>query len=189
MPSSTLRWERVDVATKKPGKNSVKRKELPDEGRTGEKRKELAGLFFILCTFFLFISLATFAPADISAAKYPANDPVANKGGKVAASIGYFLLSNVGWAAYLVLFFAAFWSFKVFFRRSLTGLPVKLFSVVISVLALSTFLSLVTLIGGLQNIAPSSGGVYGKAIELLLTEHLGVAGAGLAGAGSPARSS
>jgi S-DNA-T family DNA segregation ATPase FtsK/SpoIIIE len=152
----------------------------PDGGGMGEKKKELAGLFFILCTFFLFISLVTFEAGDITAAKFPANDPVENKGGKVGAAIGYFLLSNFGWAAFLVLFFAAFWSFKVFFRRKLSGLPVKLFSVVVSVLALSTFLSLVPLVGGLQNIAPSAGGIYGKALDLVLTEHLGVAGAGLA---------
>ncbi len=152
----------------------------PATGQAGEKKKELAGLFFILCTFFLFISLVTFEAGDIAAAKYPANDPVENKGGKVGAAIGYFLFSNFGWAAYLVLFFASFWSFKVFFRRNLSGLPVKLFSVVISVLALSTFLSLVPFVGGLQSIAPSPGGVYGKALDLLLTENLGMAGAGLA---------
>ncbi len=159
---------------------SKKTETKPTEGQTSEKRKELAGLFFILCTFFLFISLATFEAGDIADAKFPSNDPVENKGGKVGASIGYFLFSNFGWAAYLVLFFSAFWSFKVFFRRNLSGLPVKLFSVVISVLALSTLFSLVPIIGGLQSIAPSPGGVYGKAFELLLTEHLGVAGAGLA---------
>jgi len=145
-----------------------------------EKMKEVGGLFFILCALFVFLSLVSFDSGDVAGAKYPANDPVANKGGKIGAAFAFFLYSNFGWSAFLLVLFAGFWSFKVFFRREIAGLPVKLVAVVVSLLAASTLLSLQKIASGLASIAPGPGGIYGRALEILLRENLGGAGAWLA---------
>lgn len=148
-----------------------------------EKLKELGGLFFFLCAMFVLISLVSYAPGDIREIKYPPNQPLHNKGGAIGARIAFGLLSGFGWAAYLLVFFVGFWSFVVFFRRQLAGLYVKLIAVAVSVAAASTLLSLQGIVTaaavGLSGTAPGVGGVYGKAFELYLVDHLGVAGAWL----------
>lgn len=145
-----------------------------------EKLKELGGLFFILCATFVFISLVTFDAGDVPGAKFPPNQPLQNKGGKIGAVLAQALLTNFGWAAYLLVGLAAFWAFKVFFRRALGGLPVKLISAGVSLLAASTLLSMQHVIGGMSAIAPGAGGVYGKALELVLVRNLGTIGTCLA---------
>jgi S-DNA-T family DNA segregation ATPase FtsK/SpoIIIE len=148
-----------------------------------EKLKELGGLFFFLCAMFVFISLVTYDAGDIREIRYPANSPLHNKGGMIGARVGYGLLSGFGIASYLLVFFIGFWSFVVFFRRKLDGLYVKLVAVLVSVFAAATLLSLQGLLRvgsfGLGGTAPGLGGVYGKTFEILLVNHLGVAGAWL----------
>ena len=148
-----------------------------------EKVKELGGLFFFLCAMFVFISLVTYDAGDIREIKYPPNTPLHNKGGAIGARVGYGLLSGFGIASYLLVFFIGFWSFLVFFRRKLAGLTVKLIAVLVSVFAAATLLSLQGLLPastcGLAGTAPGLGGVYGKAFEILLVNHLGAAGAWL----------
>jgi S-DNA-T family DNA segregation ATPase FtsK/SpoIIIE len=149
-----------------------------------EKVKELGGLFFFLCTMFVLISLVSYDPGDVREIKYPPNAPLANKGGAVGAAVSYALLSSLGLAAYLLVFFTGFWSFMVFFRRKLEGIYVKLVAVAVSVFAAATLLSLQGVAGtksfGLAGTSPSLGGVYGKAFDLFLVAHLGTAGAWLA---------
>jgi S-DNA-T family DNA segregation ATPase FtsK/SpoIIIE len=149
-----------------------------------EKVKELGGLFFFLCTLFVFISLVSYDAGDIREVKYPPHAPLHNKGGLVGARLAYALLHGFGLASYILVFFTGFWSFLVFFRRKLEGLPVKLVSAGVSVFAAATLLSLQGLLPassfGLAGTAPSPGGVYGRAFEILLLNHLGKAGAWLA---------
>jgi S-DNA-T family DNA segregation ATPase FtsK/SpoIIIE len=148
-----------------------------------EKVKELGGLFFFLCTMFVFISLVSYDAGDIREVKYPPNAPLANKGGLIGARLAYAMLHGFGLASYLLVFFTGLWSFLVFFRRKLEGLTVKLVSVAVSVFAAATLLSLQGLLApsafGLAGTAPGLGGVYGKAFEILLVNHLGGAGAWL----------
>lgn len=149
-----------------------------------EKAKELGALFFVLCSMFVLIALATFDAGDVAGVKYPVNQPVRNKAGAIGAHVGYFLLRNFGLAAYLVALLAGFWSFSVFFRRRVEALGLKLAGAVITLLAGAALLSLQPVIGagsfGLEGVAPGAGGVYGKAMELVLVENLGTAGAFLA---------
>ena len=148
-----------------------------------EKMKELGGLFFFLCTMFVFISLVSYDAGDVVGIKYPPNSPLQNKGGAVGAWLAHGLLSGLGLAAYLMVFFVGFWSFTVFFRRRLEGLGVKLISAAVSVFATATLLSLQGVFEsaafGLEGTAPGPGGVYGKAFEIFLVGHLGLAGAWL----------
>jgi S-DNA-T family DNA segregation ATPase FtsK/SpoIIIE len=149
-----------------------------------EKVKELGGLFFFLCTMFVFISLVSYDPGDVREIKYPPNQPLVNKGGAIGARIAYGLFSGFGLAAYLLVFFVGFWSFVVFFRRKLAGLYVKLVAVAVSVFAAATLLSLQGVLRpasfGLAGTAPGLGGAYGTAFEFFLVDHLGGAGAWLA---------
>ncbi len=149
-----------------------------------EKVKELGGLFFFLAAMFVFISLVTYDAGDVSEIRYPQNAPMANKGGVIGAHLSHALLSSLGLSAYVLAFFIGFWSFKVFFRRKLDGIAMKISAVAVSVFAAATFLSLQPVFGadtfGLAGTAPGLGGVYGKAFELSLTGHLGSAGAWLA---------
>ncbi len=157
---------------------------LPSRVPVREKVKELGGLFFLLCALFVFISLVSYDPGDVREIRYPVNAPPANKGGAIGAGVAHALLAHFGLAAYLVVFFAGFWSFRVFFRRKLDGIYVKLVAVAVSVFAASTLLSLQDVAGpaafGLGGTAPGLGGAYGEAFELLLVNHLGAAGAWLA---------
>ncbi len=157
---------------------------LPSRVPVREKVKELGGLFFFLCAMFVLISLVSYDPGDIREIKYPANSPLLNKGGAVGARAAYALLSGFGLGAYLLVFFAGFWSFMVFFRRRVDGLPVKLVSAAVSVFAAATLLSLQGVAGpasfGLAGTAPGLGGIYGEAFEISLARHLGTAGAWLA---------
>jgi len=159
-----------------------KTREATAEGRTPfrEKLQELGALLFVLCAFFVFVSLVTYDPRDIPSIQHPPNDPVANRGGLFGSRVAFGLLGHFGLAAYLVVFLVGFWSFLVFFRRRLAGLYVKLFAAVVAVFACSTLLSIQSLFDprsfGWAGTMPGLGGVYGKGLELALTRDLGTAG-------------
>lgn len=146
-----------------------------------DKLKEVGALFFVLCSAFVLISLATYDPKDIAGVHYPVQDPPANKGGRLGAVLAYGLFSNLGAAAYLLVLLTGFWAFLVFFRRRVKGLCFKLIAAGVAVLAVATFLSLQPLVTsrifGLQGTAPGAGGIYGEGLKIVLAEHLGGAGA------------
>jgi len=166
----------------------AKKKETPAATNTGvpvrEKLKEVAALFFVLCAMFVLIALVTYDPGDIAGIKYPANSPAANKAGTIGAHLAYALLANFGLSAYLVVFLTGFWAVSLFFRRRFDGLWIKLSAAIVALLAGATFLSIQPLADastfGLAGTAPGAGGVYGKALELLLVQNLGFAGTYLA---------
>jgi S-DNA-T family DNA segregation ATPase FtsK/SpoIIIE len=145
-----------------------------------EKLQDLGALGFVLCAFFVLVSLVTYDSADIPSVKFPPNDPVANRGGLLGAQVAYGLLSHFGLAAYLVVFLAGFWSFMIFFRRNVASLYVKLFAALVAIFALATFLSIQPVLApqavGLAGTMPGLGGIYGKGLELFLTRDLGIAG-------------
>jgi len=145
-----------------------------------EKLQELGALGFVLCAFFVLVSLVSYDSADVPSVKFPPNDPVANRGGLVGAQVAYGLLSHFGLAAYLVVFLTGFWSFMIFFRRQVASLYVKLFAALVAIFALATFLSIQPVLApqavGLAGTMPGLGGVYGKGLELFLTRDLGIAG-------------
>jgi S-DNA-T family DNA segregation ATPase FtsK/SpoIIIE len=159
-----------------------KSKEAASEGGLPfrEKLQELGALLFVLCAFFVFVSLVTYDPGDIPGIKHPPNDPVSNRGGLFGSRVAFGLLGHFGLAAYLVVFLVGFWSFLVFFRRRLAGLYVKLFAAVVAVFACSTLLSIQPVAGaaafGWEGTMPGLGGIYGKGLELALTRDLGTAG-------------
>ncbi len=97
-----------------------------------DKLRELGALAFVLAAFFVFVSLATYDAGDVGAIKYPTNDPVANRGGRIGAGLAYTLYANLGLAAYLVAFLSGFWAFRVFFRKQMEGLALKIASAVAS---------------------------------------------------------
>jgi S-DNA-T family DNA segregation ATPase FtsK/SpoIIIE len=149
-----------------------------------DKLKEALALAFITAGLFIFISLITYDEGDIRAVRSPANAPPRNSGGVVGAHLAYALFSNFGIAAYAAVFFACFWSFQAFFRRRVRGLYVKLAGALVAVLALATLASIQPMIGpgqvGLAGTAPTTGGVYGETLRLMLVENIGQAGALLA---------
>jgi S-DNA-T family DNA segregation ATPase FtsK/SpoIIIE len=145
-----------------------------------EKARELAALAFVLAAFFVLVSLVTYNAGDVAAIKYPANNPVLNKGGRFGAALAYFLYSNLGLAAYLVAFLTGFWAFTVFFRKKTEGLSLKIASAAVAVLAAATLLSLQPFFSALAGTAPGAGGAYGRAAEIVLVRNLGGAGAALA---------
>ncbi|HEU4339235.1 MAG TPA: DNA translocase FtsK [Planctomycetota bacterium] len=159
-----------------------KAKEGPSEGGSPwrEKFQELGALLFVLCAFFVFVSLVTYDPKDIPSIHHPPNDPVSNRGGLMGSRVAFGLLGHFGLAAYLVVFLVGFWSFLVFFRRRLAGLYVKLFAAVVAVFACSTLLSIQPICGpktfGWAGTMPGLGGIYGKGLEQALTRDLGIAG-------------
>jgi S-DNA-T family DNA segregation ATPase FtsK/SpoIIIE len=159
-----------------------KSKEAPAGGGLPfrEKLQELGALLFVLCAFFVFVSLVTYDPKDIPTIQHPPNDPVTNRGGLLGSRVAFGLLAHFGLAAYLVVFLVGFWSFLVFFRRRLAGLYVKLFASVVAVLACSTLMSIQPLFSprsfGWAGTMPGLGGIYGKGLELALTRDLGIAG-------------
>ena len=159
-----------------------KAKEAPEGGgrRIQEKLQELGALLFVLCAFFVFVSLVTYDPRDIPSIQHPPNDPVSNRGGLLGSRVAFGLLGHFGIAAYLVVFLVGFWSFLVFFRRQLAGLYVKLFAAVVAVFAFSTLLSIQPVFStrtfGWAGTMPGLGGIYGKGLEMALTRDLGTAG-------------
>ncbi|HZL71692.1 MAG TPA: DNA translocase FtsK [Planctomycetota bacterium] len=159
-----------------------KAKEAPEGGglRLREKLQELGALLFVLCAFFVFVSLVTYDPRDIPGIQHPPNDPVSNRGGLLGSRVAFGLLGHFGLAAYLVVFLVGFWSFLVFFRRRLEGLYVKLFAAIVAVFAFSTLLSIQPIFSprafGWAGTMPGLGGIYGKGLEIALTRDLGIAG-------------
>ena len=145
-----------------------------------EKLQELGALLFVLCAFFVLVSLISYDAGDIPSIQHPSNNPVHNRGGLIGSRVAYGLLAHFGLAAYLVVFLVGFWSFLVFFRRKPASLYLKLFAAIVAILALSTLLSIQPLVGArslaLAGTMPGLGGIYGKGLELALTRDLGTAG-------------
>jgi S-DNA-T family DNA segregation ATPase FtsK/SpoIIIE len=146
-----------------------------------EKLSEIGALIFILGSIFIFLSLLTYDERDLPEVRFPPQTPAANMGGKIGARIAYLLFSCVGVSAYVLVGLFGLWAFAIIFRRKRKEIYIKLACLWIFVLALSTLLSIQPFFTsetfGLAGTAPSPGGVYGKAFEIMLRNHLGELGA------------
>lgn len=146
-----------------------------------EKLKDLGGLLFILAVLFALISLVTFDAADVEGGRYPLNETIRNKGGIAGAHLAGFLYRNFGLASFVLVGFAGFWAFTLFFRWKLKGLYPKVIATAVLIFSLCAFLSLQKLLTpatlGFESTMVSLGGVYGRAFETMLTRHIGTAGA------------
>lgn len=158
-------------------RESATAKEVP----LREKLKDLGGLLFILAVLFALISLVTFDAADVPGGRYPLNETVHNKGGLAGAHLAGFLYRNFGLASFVLVGFAGFWAFTLFFRWKIRGVYPKLIATAVLIFSLCAVLSLQKLVTpetlGFESTMVSLGGVYGRAFETMLTRHIGTAGA------------
>ncbi|MCK5579204.1 MAG: DNA translocase FtsK 4TM domain-containing protein, partial [Planctomycetes bacterium] len=73
---------------------------MPSKKQPSQRLPELLGIFLILITVFLLLSLVTHDPADYSARVYPPNAELHNKAGSIGAAISDFLFLAFGLVAY-----------------------------------------------------------------------------------------
>jgi S-DNA-T family DNA segregation ATPase FtsK/SpoIIIE len=162
-------------------KEQQQKAEEPGEIHLHDKLKDLGGLVFILSVLFCLISLVTFDAGDVGGARFPLNETIHNKGGLIGAHLAYFLYKNFGLISYIVIGLLGFWAFMIFFRLQLKHLYLKLISCFVLVLSLCTLASIQGLVSprtfGLEGVMISTGGVYGKALDMLLVTQIGHAGA------------
>jgi S-DNA-T family DNA segregation ATPase FtsK/SpoIIIE len=152
----------------------------PTEIPLGDKLKDLGGLLFLLTVLFALISLITFDPGDVGGARYPLNEVVRNKAGLVGAHLATFLYKYFGLVAFLVIGLLGFWAASIFFRVTVRHLYLKIVSCFILVMSVCTLASVQGLVGprlfGLEGAMVGAGGIYGRALEILLVAHVGKAG-------------
>lgn len=158
----------------------AKEEQPPTEISLHDKLKDLGGLVFILAVLFCLISLLTFDSGDVGGAQYPLNETLQNKGGLIGAHLAYFLYRQFGLIAFAVVGLLGFWAFMIFFRIQLKHLYLKLISCFVLILSLCTLASTQTIVTprafGLDGVMVGLGGIYGKALDLLLVAQIGNAG-------------
>lgn len=142
-----------------------------------ERLGDVAGLGCILVVCFGLVSLLTYDAGDVGGSQVPLNERIENKGGLLGAYLAYFLYRNFGLTAYLVIALGGFWAFLFFFRCRISHLPPKLIAAGVLVLCVSTLLSMQPWVKpghlGLEETLVSTGGIYGRAMELLLIPYVG----------------
>jgi len=154
--------------------------------KIGDFTKKFISLVFVLFVCFILLSLITYSEEDIYSIHYPSDKPISNAGGRIGAFLSYFFLHNFGIAAFPLIFFIGFWTFVIFlYPTSMKQVGytkprfsyVNLVSTFIFILSFATFMSIQPIVSEYhfrwRGTAPSVGGVYGKAMELFLTEYFG----------------
>jgi len=108
------------------------------------KKRVLIGIFLILFSAFIMLSLITHSPADYSQSVYPTNDPILNKGGIIGAAISYYLFIAFGLSSFIITAFIGFWGILLLIRKEIEQIVIKIISLVFFILSAITFLALLT---------------------------------------------
>ncbi len=154
---------------------------MPSKKQPSQRLPELLGIFLILITVFLLLSLVTHDPADYSARVYPPNAELHNKAGSIGAAISDFLFLAFGLVAYPVTLLLGLWGFFLIRRRPLGSLPIKLTSVALFIIAAVTLCGLISPIRfsdwALARSMESFGGLTGDLMSSVMTNYFGFWGA------------
>jgi S-DNA-T family DNA segregation ATPase FtsK/SpoIIIE len=108
------------------------------------KKRVLIGIFLILFSAFIMLSLISHSPADYSQSVYPTNDPILNKGGKIGAAISYYFFIAFGLSSFIIAGFIGFWGILLLIRKEIEQIAIKIISLIFFVLASIAFLALLT---------------------------------------------
>ncbi|MCK4262183.1 DNA translocase FtsK 4TM domain-containing protein, partial [bacterium] len=106
------------------------------------RKNEIWGFLLLALSVFVFISLFSFNPKDISFYTSSPNHPSRNYAGWLGAHLAFGLYFSFGWAGYLIPALALVWSFSKFGGRAPQKLHVKLIGIILVLAASSTFLTL-----------------------------------------------
>ncbi len=139
------------------------------------RKNEIWGFLLLALSIFIFLSLFSFDPTDISFLAFPPNIPSQNYMGWLGAHLAFGLLFSFGWASYLIPFLAAIWSLSKFRGITPQKLPIKLSGILLVLIASSTFFTLKNLIQA-ETIF-GAGGIVGYSFSPRLTDWFGITGA------------
>ena len=106
------------------------------------RKNEIWGFLLLTFSIFLFISLLSFDPADISFYTSSPNIPSGNHMGWLGAHLAFGLLLIFGQASYLIPFLTGIWSLSKFRGIIPQKLLVKFAGILLVLIASSTFLAL-----------------------------------------------
>ena len=139
------------------------------------RKNEIWGFLLLALSVFVFISLFSFDPRDISFYTSSPNHPSLNYAGWLGAHLAFGLYFSFGWAGYLIPALALVWSFSKFGGRAPQKLHVKLIGIILVLAASSTFLTLKGFVRAETKFRV--GGVVGFLFSNKLTDWSGTAGA------------
>ncbi|NOX98100.1 MAG: DNA translocase FtsK [Nitrospirae bacterium] len=106
------------------------------------RKNEIWGVFLLALSIFIFLSLFSFTPDDISFYTSPPNIPSNNYAGWLGAHLAFGLLLSFGLASYLIPFLTGIWSLSKFRGIVPQRLPIKFGGIILVLIASSAFLAL-----------------------------------------------
>jgi S-DNA-T family DNA segregation ATPase FtsK/SpoIIIE len=124
----------------------------------------------------ILISLVSFTPDDLALYTSHPNSPPANLIRGFGAHLSGFLLFFIGWSSWLVPLFVLFWSIRLFKQKAIDFRFVRVFGLVVLILATS---SLLAMFGNGVNAGAqfSHGGLFGYVFSKLVITYFGRFGA------------
>ncbi|NPU85299.1 MAG: DNA translocase FtsK [Syntrophaceae bacterium] len=151
---------------------------MAGKGRENNRRKrEILGVVGLALSFFLFLSLISYSPADPSLTQYISDDPsVRNIFGAAGSYTADALIRLLGFGAFLIPILSLVASFRFFLEESFHIRAVTALGAVALLLACSGFLSLILPKVSIYGVRLQAGGLLGSILSGLLIPLLNRAG-------------
>jgi len=136
-----------------------------------ERINEIAALVLLTAALFIFLSLATFDPADIPLYSANPNSPVNNLAGAIGSYTSGVLFFLIGIGAYLIPILLAVWAINRFFKATSQYLWSRIAGTAIVILSSSILASIIR--GGEPTEEFRMGGVLGYFLSKVMLRYLG----------------
>jgi len=135
---------------------------------------EFLGIFFIVAAIIVFLSLASFDPADVSFFVSTPNSPLSNIIGIIGAYLAGALFFIMGRASFALPLLALFWSASIFLKHKPQRLLFPLIGSVVLIFSISALTGITA--GGEETIAFQNGGLVGFAASNFMLRYFGEIG-------------
>jgi S-DNA-T family DNA segregation ATPase FtsK/SpoIIIE len=137
---------------------------------------EIKATVLLSCGILIIASLVSFTPDDLAFYTSHPNVPPQNLIRGFGAYLAGILLFFIGWSSWLVAVFVLFWSVRLFKQREIDLRFVRLFGMVILILAISSLFAMFAQ-GVEASRQFSHGGLFGYIFSKLVTSYFGKLGA------------
>ncbi len=103
---------------------------------------ELTGIVVIFIGFFLLVSIFTYSPSDPNFIYTPEGVSIKNIGGFYGSVIADFFLQAIGLISILLTLTLLSWGYKIFSKKSINNIPLKLFYTIAYIVFGTTFINI-----------------------------------------------
>ncbi|MFH1230870.1 MAG: DNA translocase FtsK 4TM domain-containing protein, partial [Planctomycetota bacterium] len=151
---------------------------LNTQQKSNRPTKLLIGVFLIILTIFLMVSLVSHTTTDNPDQHYTdmGKTGFSNWGGRIGDFFATDLFLLFGIVSYLIVAMIGLWGVFLIRRKQISIISLKIFSLIIFIIASLTFADLITPSGFTSGRMESLGGISGSLLAKFITRNLGSVG-------------